>query len=674
MIDHQKILTLFFLFFFDLSISAQSIQETIDSLENRLAVVNDDTSKINLLNQIGFKYRLIEMEKAEKYVKEARVFAERIHFERGLATSYGHLGVIYNMRGEPDSALDFHLIADKMFTELGDLKSICRNYLNMGNVYADKGDYSESSSYYEQSAKIAEQINDTLLQASALLNVGINYYEQGVYQAAIDYELDALNLAEKKGDATLTGKCLGNLGNIFFEIAEYEKAIDYYKRTISIFQQLGDNYNLSKPLGNIGVIYWKKKQFKEALLYDSIALSVSEKLNDMRFKARVLENNGLVYFDQGKYDQALEYFEQGLKLSVETDDILGAGKRESNIANTYLQLKQFHAAKQYFQSALDKAIQLESIDDKKRNYEGLSDSYASLGDFKKAYEYHLLFKKASDTIYNESNAKEIVKKEAEYQYEKKLLEKRIEQDKVDATNAAKIKRQNDFIVGGGIVASLTILIILLFSRYRTLKDTHLKLNITQQLLRSQMDPHFTSNALSSIRYYMKNNTEKADEYLSLFVKLMRKVLDHSSKQKVTLSEELETLRAYLDLEQANLEFNYSIKVDPAINEETAVPPLLLQPLAENAIWRGLQNKQGEKLLDIKVQLKDNSIEYLVEDNGVGRSSAEKEKLESHTAQTSHGTRILRERLQILGKQFKKPASMSFFDLNPGTRVIVIFPL
>lgn len=116
-----------------------------------------------------------------------------------------------------------------------------------------------------------------------------------------------------------------------------------------------------------------------------------------------------------------------------------------------------------------------------------------------------------------------------------------------------------------------------------------------------MNPHFLFNSLNSINsYILQNKDEEASYYLTAFSKLMRKILDNSRKENISLKEELETTKLYLDLEAVRMEykFDYRIQTKDVDTEEIQIPPLILQPFLENAIWHGINHKDTKGLIDI----------------------------------------------------------------------------
>lgn len=172
-----------------------------------------------------------------------------------------------------------------------------------------------------------------------------------------------------------------------------------------------------------------------------------------------------------------------------------------------------------------------------------------------------------------------------------------------------------------------------------------------QMLRSQMNPHFMFNTLNSINsYIIQNKTEDASSYLTTFSKLMRNILQNSKEQSITLENELQTLKLYIQLESARLEhsFSYTINVDENITSaEILVPPLIVQPFVENAIWHGLRNKSENGNLSISVYINGaNELKIYVRDNGVGREKSAKLKT-NQISHKSYGMEITRDRLKML---------------------------
>lgn len=202
-------------------------------------------------------------------------------------------------------------------------------------------------------------------------------------------------------------------------------------------------------------------------------------------------------------------------------------------------------------------------------------------------------------------------------------------------------------------------------------------------LRAQMNPHFLFNSLNSIKYFIINQQgHEAADYLTRFARLIRLILNNSKSNMVKLDAELEALELYIQMEQLRVtgSFEYRIHISPDLNPEfVEIPPLLLQPFAENAIWHGLSRKKGARKLHIFVNLKDEYLECVIEDNGVGRQFAREKSKRASRAHKSLGLAITEDRISAINTVFDTDAQMSIVDLVSsdgealGTKVIVKIP-
>jgi LytS/YehU family sensor histidine kinase len=210
-----------------------------------------------------------------------------------------------------------------------------------------------------------------------------------------------------------------------------------------------------------------------------------------------------------------------------------------------------------------------------------------------------------------------------------------------------------------LLGALVVFVILAINRYIVLQEKQrgkLKKKIEEnekKALRSQMNPHFLFNSLNSINsFIIQNKKEEASIYLTSFSKLMRKILDNSRKDIVTLKDELEATTLYLDLEAVRLEnkFDYSTVVDRNIStDEITIPALILQPFLENSIWHGIHPKPDNGFIEIFMDIKkdaeaQNFLNIKINDDGVGRTAAAKNNKEIF--HQSYGLEITVERLKM----------------------------
>lgn len=234
-----------------------------------------------------------------------------------------------------------------------------------------------------------------------------------------------------------------------------------------------------------------------------------------------------------------------------------------------------------------------------------------------------------------------------------------------------------------------ILILLIYSwmkyRERQIREQNQFLILEQKLLRSQMNPHFIFNSLSSIQSFIfENNPVVAGSYLSRFAELIRSILYNSREEFITLEKEIKTLQNYLELQQLRFQnkFKYELSIDPEIEPETInIPPMLAQPFIENAIEHGLNDLDREGLLKIELLLQTDNLIIRVADNGPGIEATKKQKSQIAKEHQSLATVITNERIQVLNKGRKKQLySIKISDLSQksenasGTLVELGIPL
>ncbi|MBR9919453.1 MAG: hypothetical protein GYB31_01345 [Bacteroidetes bacterium] len=205
-------------------------------------------------------------------------------------------------------------------------------------------------------------------------------------------------------------------------------------------------------------------------------------------------------------------------------------------------------------------------------------------------------------------------------------------------------------------------------------------------LRAQMNPHFLFNVLNSIRLYVLNNkSDQAANYLNKFSRLIRLILNNSKSGLVSLSEELKALTLYVELEQFRFDdsFDFDLEVSTELDIDfVKIPPTILQPYVENAIWHGLMHKEkGRGHLSVRIFPKGENLWLQVEDNGIGREMAQQVRPEKTTKHKSMGMKITSDRIALSNRIFKTNARVEIEDLrNPdtqkptGTRVSIFLPV
>ncbi|MDF1547264.1 MAG: two-component regulator propeller domain-containing protein [Bacteroidales bacterium] len=208
--------------------------------------------------------------------------------------------------------------------------------------------------------------------------------------------------------------------------------------------------------------------------------------------------------------------------------------------------------------------------------------------------------------------------------------------------------------------------------------------VEMQALRAQMNPHFIFNSLNSINnFILKNESELASDFLTKFSRLVRQVLNNSRNKLVSLEDEFAALKLYLELEQLrfNNKFTYQFNIDNYLDVNLVlIPPLLIQPYVENAIWHGLMHKETDGKITIKAYQEDEKLFFVIADDGIGRKKAAEYKSRYGIRKKSMGMDITSDRISIINKMFNMEASMEIIDLYndkheaSGTKVMISIPV
>ena len=212
-------------------------------------------------------------------------------------------------------------------------------------------------------------------------------------------------------------------------------------------------------------------------------------------------------------------------------------------------------------------------------------------------------------------------------------------------------------------------------------------NVEMSALLAQMNPHFLFNSLNSIdSYIIRNESRKASEYLNNFARLMRLILQNSRSNYISLKDELEALDLYLQMEELRFKdkFRYEINIDKDLElSSILIPPMLIQPFVENAVWHGLMHKKDgiTGTVEINISQRDNNLVCVIQDNGIGRAKAEELKAQKTGGRKrSMGMQITRDRIEMINKLYNTNNSVQIEDLKDetgharGTRVELIVPV
>jgi len=524
--------------------------------------------------------------------------------------------------------------------------------------------------YGENYSTLASKENNEQKTFIALTNMFALYRQTGNYEKSFAYAQELYDIAIKQNNRPRIASSLWGLGELYKWIDDYPAALNYYRRARELNID-GPNGLQIYPDSDIrfkmqyAEICALTKHFDSALYYYRLY-----KPSFNAYQRYYLISTGECYVLQGNFLQALRNFQTGLTEHQLYHDVNEEMRTLLDLGKTYLILDNTRNAIIYARQGLDISLKAGVNQYSRDGYKILADAYDRLGLTDSSNFYYKKYAIVKDAVLN-SQAKG---RFAAYHYEQRISlvnkEKQIEEVQLQKQTLMKN------ILVGSIIA--LILFSFLFTRNiilqrrsefrrRELAENELLIQklesekskavlISQQAelemkaLRAQMNPHFIFNCLNSINLFIiRNDAEKAADYLTKFAKLIRIVLEKSGHSYIPLSEELDCLKLYMDLEALRFEnpFFYEIKADGIDLEKVSVPSLLIQPFVENAIWHGFsagQHRNGKII--ISLHIRGEVLHCEISDNGIGLSVSASGKSKELETKKSLGIELTKNRLRL----------------------------
>jgi tetratricopeptide (TPR) repeat protein len=561
----------------------------------------------------------------------------------------------------------------------------------VANLHLDEGTNVEAM---KALAKGRELIDDSDLQRLATYhnNLSLAYQQLGDHATAIAELLRSKSIAEAARDTIGIVNAMGNLGVTYALRKDYARSAQSFEAVIAIARAKRDTAMLLNTLGNLGAVYSEMGQLAKARVPLEESLSYFEanpaKIDGSYATASI--NLGIVEQRLGNLDRSDALLLQGMRAHAQAGSRNDVANAQVNLGGNALLRKRFREAQALCSRALATVDSLGTLVEMQGACQCLVEANEGLGKFEAALHYHKRMVAAKDSLVNAGNIEQIARMEAQFEFHKQQLADslshaaalaQLEDERTIEQLRADQNRNRALATGGAAILLLLGGGAWFYTDRKRRRERFEKeaATLETQALRSQMNPHFIFNALNSINAFVQqNDQDSASSYLTKFARVMRSVLENSRHSEVPLQDDLDTLRGYLELERKRSQekFEFSITVDPAIDPETVlVPPLVVQPFVENAIWHGMAGKQGKGHIVLHVSQRGKQLVWSIEDDGAGRHAPKAELPEGATAKkTSLGTAITRSRLDLVQKQHGGTAGFTYIDLPQGTRVEVEMPL
>jgi len=487
---------------------------------------------------------------------------------------------------------------------------------------------------------------DSLLQLKQydLHHNALLYFEKGRNLANLEKDAEAIGSLEKalalfqeEDNKLYAAKTNLLLGDSFSFLGKTKVALDCVKSALAVFQELDIPRSEAKALNSLAHLKYQQRDMVGAVRLTLDAAEIQKQLKDYKALSATYNNIGYVYEEIYDFSNAVLYYEKAVKINAEHERKNSFPLR--NLGRYYFDKGSISLAKQKYLSALNIEYSLGNSTYLKEIYSALLLIAIHEKDFVNSKSY-----------INKRDSIIVVQTEGEKERKLSLVrnEYELETKEVQLAHEIRINNKNRAIFIGTFI--LFFLLGLLF--YQRVRNSKLKLQqdkmkLEQTVLRSQMNPHFIFNALSAIQNsLLDNNPIQTASYLSRFAKLIRQNFDFISESSILLSDELDSLKNYMDTQQLRFsdKFSYEINIAPEIDMDVVeIPPLLIQPFVENTIEHGFSNKKKQGKIIISIWQTKTHICYEIKDNGSGYVNAKKDD-------KIHAIDIFKKRLELLGER------------------------
>lgn len=576
-----------------------------------------------------------------------------------------------------------HLLDSAIDQPEPDIKLVSDLLYSLGSVNEDAGRLNDALRWYGLFQQL-ELRTDRDHVTDAYNLIGNVWFRKGDFTKAISFYFSALYNCFPKRDTFAIPSVLNNIGNVYFSVNDYRRALSYYNRSIALMRRLNMRDDLAASLINSGNVYLLMGHYQKAgsSFREAYDIAVSTK-NSLR-QSSALTSLG-VYFERlNEMDSAEYYFHQSLNLMDTSQTTVEYIMTLRGLGAVDLKRKQFSDAFVYLKRAYEIADTSGFNDIALDVLTLLLEVSDSLAQPAQTVDYYRKFIALSEKISEADVAEKMAR--FEWSYRTRLRENTYEAQRKEL---AATQRSKKFITWFFIALFVFIAILLLvlwrLQRNRVRIEKHRNqsrlVEIRLQALSAQINPHFVSNALNSIQSgFISGDVEKASDYLSDFGMLIRMVLDNSVKNYISLSDEMQFLQRYLNLEQLRLNhrFSYEISCDDALKDQSVfLPPLLVQPYIENAVWHGLSHLDTHGFLSVHFSNENNLINVTILDNGIGLEKAKQLQTMYPQKRRSYAMEITKERIRLLGDFFKRDVEVkvvSPVNGHCGTRVTISVPL
>ncbi len=558
----------------------------------------------------------------------------------------------------------------------------CRALWQKSIVYTASGDIPTALDFANRALAIAEQQQYQQETIELIKSLEHIYARQLNRAKSLEMSYRGLRVAEKIDDKRAVIDFNSSIARYYWSTGDLDKALEVQLNCLKLAKEIVYEFGISSALVDIGSIYVAKNEGEKSVPYYLECKNYAHVVAGTIYEADIYNSVGAAFQFLKQYDSAYYYTLKGYEIAVALQNKQGMCSLQSSLAGICLLKGNYTEAEHLAKEALDLANKSAFTAQGIELLMSLKQIYVKQGKYLAALEVYEEYITLRDRVSNEKVRKEALEKAYTYDLEKKQNENLVLSQR-NAIQKLQLNQSNVLLLGAAGVFLVLLVILFLYKRQIRYRADFLQLQSEQRLLRSQMNPHFIFNSLNAIKQFvMTERNRDAELYLSKFAKLIRNLLERSMEENIRVSEEVEILKGYLEMESLRFEdsFQYTLSCDESTEfKNFRIPQSMLQPLVENAIWHGLLPKESNRKVTITlVRNSEKTIQCTIDDNGVGRKGSV--NAVNNDKSKSLAIHFIQQRLSRMRPSDNVICTMQIIDKHDskgnslGTKVVIVLPI
>ena len=539
-------------------------------------------------------------------------------------------------------------------------ESTADKYVELANELDKKGDYAKAEDYLKRALPIYQKQKNKDKIASTTRSIAQMQEKQNKVDDAIKNYQSASEESVNVGYSRVNSNDASRLQNKNPRIQA-----DYLDSNIKILEKEGKKEEAAEAYKQKAVVDLKSENKEMAIENYEKAIAVSKDKPEevLKIKSEISK----VYASENNLDKAIEITKNTISEAEKIGSVSQQIEQQQTLADLYFKNENQDDAIVLLEETYNLALKNGRTFDAKKAMLALSDYYREKGNQAKAIELYDQFLNDFDRMIQADSS--LVDAKIFQVTEEKI--KQLEKERALKDELITKKNKFNYVLIGSVILML-ILLGWIAKALFSIKTKNKK--IALQSLRREMNPHFIFNSLNSVNQFIAQNNElEANKYLTSYSNLMRNMMETSNKDFITLANELEQIKKYLDLEHLRFQdkFEYEITIDEKLDADVIwVPNMLIQPHLENAIWHGLRYRETKGKLKVTFSEENQLIKVSIEDDGIGVEKSKELKTQNQKVHESRGLNNVEERINLLNDLYHQQISYAISSGTDGNGTLV----